>query len=227
MISLLISSLLTFADVSHYKIQLNTSNTVVFRGGVDSSSVTKAQKDLLAMHKKRGKKKYKIYLVMDSPGGSIYDGMSFIDFAKTIPNVDTVSMFAASMASAIVQALPGTRYATPNGIMMYHRAKGSFSGQFEDGEVESMLALWKKIVRKMEKTNATRMSIPLKKYKSKVKDEWWMFGEENVVNKSVDAILHISCSKELMEQEEEVIHRSFFGTRNLKYSRCPLFRSPL
>lgn len=206
------------------QIQLTTANTINFRGEVSMESITTAMLKLTELNKQRGRAKYPLYLVMDSPGGSIFAGDAFIQFVRTIPNVHTISLFAASMASAIVQANPGNRYVTRNAVMMFHRAKGGFEGQFEEGEVEQQLKLWKSIVLNMENTNADRIKIPLADYKAKVKDEWWMYGKEAVEQKTADVVVDVVCTPELIEKREIMLLMSMFGSAKAVFSACPLFR---
>ena len=104
--------------------------------------------------------------ILDSSGGSIYSGLSFISLMQSVPQkIHCVALFAASMAHSILQACPGKRYvASNNGVVMIHRAKGMFMGQFNNGEVESQLVFWRKLVGKMEKDNASRMKYGYKYY---------------------------------------------------------------
>lgn len=208
-------------------IQLTTANTVVFRGVVDRGSVNKAILELVELSKVRGRSPYPIYLVLDSPGGSIAAGDSFIEFAKTIRDLHTISIFSASMSSAIGQSLPGKRYVTQNGIQMFHRAQGGFEGQFETGELESQLELWKKIVRNMESRNALRVGLSLEAYKAKVVNEWWLYGNDNIEQNAADAIVSLECSQQLIEKRTVSVQQSFFGSLNLTYSNCPLIRGAL
>ncbi len=223
----LIAALLSCSVFSYAgTIFLNASNTVVFRGVVDSQTVLTASLDLVAKDLKRGTDNYPIYLVLDSPGGSIDDGEDFIAFAKTFKNVQTISIFAASMASAIVEALPGKRLVTENGILMFHRAKGGVSGQFETGELESRLAFYKDIVRGMEQRNANRMSMSLESYKAKVKDEFWLVAKEAVAQKAADAIVDVKCSQELIDAKTVGFVQVFIFEIKVEYSGCPLLRTP-
>lgn len=208
-------------------IVLNTLNTVTFRGPVDGGSITEAQLALTRLVNLRGSANYTIYLVFDSPGGSIIAGDAFIQFAKTIRNLETISIFAASMASGIVEALPGKRYVTANGLMMFHRAAGGFQGYFNDGEVESQLRLWKAIVQEMEVTNAKRLGISIQEYKLKVITEYWLYGREAVEQKVADEVADILCTPELIKKREVVTSESPFGSSDQTWSGCPLFRIPL
>ena len=98
------------------------------------------------------------------------------------------------MAHGIAQAIPGKRYATSNSILMAHRASGGFNGQFNDGELESRLKLWKEIVQRMELRNAERLGLDIKDYKLKVINEWWCTGSNCKKENVVDEIISIKCS---------------------------------
>lgn len=209
------------------KIVLNTRNSVTLRGPIDSSSVQKAQLQLTHAVINRNKPTDPIYLVLDSPGGSIEDGLTFIEFAKTIPNLHTISIFSASMASAIVEALPGERLLTNNGMLMFHRAAGGFSGQFEDGEVETRLMMAKSIVRSMELVNANRMQMSLDTYKGLVVRELWLYSNQAIAYRAADRLVDIACTRELIESNEKLTINVFIFSVELVFSKCPLFRAPL
>jgi ATP-dependent Clp protease protease subunit len=218
----------THAQAPTYeKVVLNTRNAVTLRGPIDSSSVQKAQFELMHAALNRAKPSDKIYLVLDSPGGSIEDGLTLIEFAKTIPNLSTISIFAASMASAVVEALPGERLLTNNGMLMFHRAAGGFQGQFEDGEVESRLMMAKSIVRSMELVNANRMKMPLGVYKELVVRELWLYSQQAIAYRAADRIVDISCTSELIQTTEKLTIDLFIFSVDLVFSQCPLFRAPL
>lgn len=209
------------------RVVLTTANTVVFRDVITAESVQKAQVQLTQQVILRGARDYTIYLVLDSPGGSIDDGMTFIEFAKTIPNLKTVTIFSASMASAIVEALPGERLITGNGYTMFHRASGGFRGQFNDGEVETRLIMARRIVGRMEIINSQRMQLPLDAYKQLVKDELWLDAEQSFSMKSVDRIVDLYCTPTLISATDSITIEMLFMTAELKFSKCPLFRAPV
>lgn len=215
---------LLMAVSAQSEILLTPENTVTLRGEINDGSVGKLQNKLAEQVNKRGNRIYPIYIVLDSPGGSIDAGLSFIEYAKTIANVHTVSLFAASMASGIVQALPGKRYGTETSLLMFHRAKGGFQGQFADGEVESKLNMATKVVGLLEQKNADRMKMSLQAYKQAVTNELWHFGSE-AVGKSVDELTSLKCSNELISGQSTETVQVFIFTLTVRYSNCPLFRS--
>lgn len=204
-------------------VLLTRNNHCELKGEVNSKSMQSLKFCLADKVILRGFNKSPIYLVVNSGGGSVYAGLRFISYAKGIDNLHTVTIYAASMASGIVEALPGRRYGTENALTMFHRARGSFRGQFEDGEVETQLKLWKRIVRGMEQTNSNRIGITLKDYKKKVKDEWWIYGKDNVTKNTLDEIAQVKCSNRLVKEKRTVKVRTLFGTRETTVSACPIF----
>lgn len=220
---LILMSIIISASAHGKELLLTSANTVSINTGISSESVDQAIKDLIAADEARKDSNTPIYIVLNSPGGSIIAGNKLINFANTIPNVHTVCMFCASMAHAISQGIKGTRYATEDNIMMAHRAKGGFSGQFEDGEVESQLKLFKSYVRAMELRNAKRIGISLRQYKSKVVNEWWTYGAESVQQNIIDSLVTLACSKELIRKKVPVYQQTMFGLiKSGESSACPL-----
>jgi ATP-dependent protease ClpP protease subunit len=206
-------------------IELNQNNMVLLRGEVTDESVNKASVELYEQVKKRGTNSYTIFIVLDTPGGSIDAGLAFVEFAKTFKKVETLTIFAASMGSAIVEHLPFNRNIVATGTLMFHRAAGGVQGQFEDGELESRLAYYKTIVRSMEQTNADRMGLKLSDYKSKVKDELWIYGVDSIKDGSADTLATVSCSDELVAGKD-VIEISIMGFMVIpvEFSKCPLLK---
>lgn len=209
------------------KVMLNSDNTIILRGVVDNASVLETMLELAAKSVKRGSDNYTLYLVLDSPGGSIAAGMDLIRFAKSIKNLKTISIFAASMASAIVEALPGERLAVEDATLMFHRASGRFGGTFGEGEVESQLKYAKSLVTKLETVNASRMKLSLKTYRKMVKDELWLFGNDNLTNNTVDKIVNVECTKELTDKRIKSVVRVIIFDVDVEHSGCPLIREPI
>lgn len=222
---LFLTVLLICSSLFAKNIELTDSNFVLIRNEINDQTVSKAQVELSKKVVQRGLKNYTIYLVLDSPGGSISSGLDFIEFAKTIPNLETVTLFAASMASAIVEALPGRRNVLSTGTLMFHRARGGVEGQFESGELESRLEFYKNMVRSMEKTNANRLGISLETYKAKVVNELWIFGADSVKSKAADEIVSVSCTPAVISSRS-IETFEFMGMGiDVSFSACPLIKS--
>lgn len=102
-------------------------------GEIDSrmSSVVVAQ--LLMLESEDPEKD--IYMYINSPGGSVVDGMAIHDTMKYIkPDVTTISMgMSASMgAFLLASGTKGKRYALPNSEIMIHQPLGGARGQATD-----------------------------------------------------------------------------------------------
>tara|TARA_R100001480_G_scaffold3502_1_gene9129 strand:+ start:1181 stop:1882 length:702 start_codon:yes stop_codon:yes gene_type:complete len=214
----LIVFIVAFTARGNEIITLDAGNTVVLRGPIDSVSASDLVHRLLLAESSNSKA---VYLVLDSGGGSIVAGSTIVEAIDTMNKpVICIAMYAASMAHAILQAC-NTRYITPSGVSMIHRAKGVFGGQFNDGEVESQLKFWKAFVERMEQRNANRMSLKLDEYKKLAANEFWCEGENCVKDNFVDAVANIRCSAELLQSKYTLYARGFSGV----VSGCPLIRN--
>ncbi len=195
------------------------------RSKFSSSSVAKVQGELFNLSSRLDVDD-DIYLVLDSPGGSVIAGMHLIDTVKTLPqNVHTITLFAASMGYQTVQNL-GKRYIVPSGILMSHRAFiGGLSGQL-DGELESRLSFYKEITTSLDQVAAKRVGVPLSDYKNLIINEYWAGSLKAVAQNHADEIVSVKCSKSLMGTYRQRI-ATFFGAFTLTYSKCPLIRGPI
>lgn len=205
-------------------VNLNPNNTVNLRGEVSAESVKQVMMEIQSLRERNPLEK--IYLVINSPGGSVLDGMDLIRFLDTQDNIDTITFNAASMASAIVEANKGKRLILRDSTMMFHRARLGVQGQV-DGELESELAMYKKLINILEKQNADRIGISLKEYKENIINEWWVIGEENIDKNVADSVVKVKCSSDLIKQTEEKQLQIIFFTVTAKYSKCPLFSNPI
>ena len=79
-----------------------------------------------------------ISLYIDSPGGSVYAGLSIYDTMQFIkPDVSTICLgMAASMGAFLLAAgAKGKRYALPNAEIMIHQPSGGAKGQATDIQI--------------------------------------------------------------------------------------------
>lgn len=100
----------------------------------DVSSMINAQ--LLYLESVNPKEDISIYI--NSPGGSVYDGLSIYDTMQIVqPQVKTVNMgLAASMASIILcGGAKGKRYSLRHARVMIHQPWGGTEGQTSDIEI--------------------------------------------------------------------------------------------
>jgi ATP-dependent Clp protease protease subunit len=80
-----------------------------------------------------------INMYINSPGGSVYDGMAVYDLMQYIkcPVHTYVTGMAASMGSFIAQAgEPGHRYLLPHAVTMIHQPSSGTRGKVSDMEID-------------------------------------------------------------------------------------------
>jgi len=81
-----------------------------------------------------------IYLYINSPGGSVTDGLAIYDTMRYVkPDVVTIAIGqAASMAAVLLLAgTKGKRYALPNARVLLHQPMGGAQGQVSDVEIQA------------------------------------------------------------------------------------------
>jgi ATP-dependent Clp protease protease subunit len=81
-----------------------------------------------------------IHLYINSPGGSVYDGLAIYDTMQFIrPDVQTICYgIAMSMGSLLLAGgAKGKRMALPNSRILIHQPSGGFQGQSADIEIHA------------------------------------------------------------------------------------------
>lgn len=203
------------------RIIIEDDNTVAIQGTVTEQSMALLISELAAKANKLSPSD-PIFIVVDTGGGSIFAGIDFIEYAKSLPNpIFTITKFAASMGFEIVQQL-GTRYILEMGVFMSHRAAGSVEGQF-DGELESRLEFYKDMFSRLDATSAARMGITLAQYKELILNEFWSTGFRAITNKTADEIVRVSCGNTLLGVKTAKVP-TLFGSVKVVISKCPLIR---
>ena len=88
-----------------------------------------------------------IFFYINSPGGSVYDGMAIYDTMQFVkPQVSTLCTgFAASMGSFLLAAgAKGKRFALPNARIMIHQPSGGNQGTAADIEIQAKEMLFQR-----------------------------------------------------------------------------------
>lgn len=225
----LFTSLFILLSISYTRaenIVLTEENTISFNQPFTGMFVSKKQLEIMKKSSNLPSNK-PLFIVMNTPGGSVHAGLNFIDTVKSLNRkVHTITIFAASMGYQVVQEL-GTRYITPSGILMSHRGHLSgLSGQVP-GELNSRLSHIESILNGMNVRAASRVKMSLESYKSAIINELWVSGEEAVDKKHADKLANVSCSKKLVEGVESVEFNTIFGPITVKMSKCPLISEPI
>ena len=218
--------LLSFSVFCAETINLTSQNHVLLRGQVTPDSVATIITDILKLSAVLPETQ-PIYLVIDSGGGSVFDGIDLLGVMEIIPQpIHTVSIFAFSMAYSISQR-GDKRYIAQRGIMGQHRAVGTFQGQFGFGEVEQRLKIMTKVILDLERYEADKMGISLPKFQMLIKDEMYVYYTDAIENKVADEQAKLTCSRKLLQGRKKVKKCSMFGCVELDFSTCPLIRGVL
>ena len=110
---------------------------VVFLGDqVTSDTANFVIAQLLHLAYEDPKKDIKLYI--NSPGGSVYDGLAIIDTMNYIePDVQTIGIgLQASMGAMLLSAgAKGKRYCLPNARIMIHQPSSGTEGKITDQEI--------------------------------------------------------------------------------------------
>ncbi|MFM0593850.1 MULTISPECIES: ATP-dependent Clp endopeptidase proteolytic subunit ClpP [Paraburkholderia] len=114
-------------------------------GPVNDQSASLIVAQLLFLESENPDKDISFYI--NSPGGSVYDGMAIYDTMQFIkPEVSTLCTgFAASMGTFLLTAgQRGKRYALPNARIMIHQPSGGSQGTAADVEIQAREVLYQR-----------------------------------------------------------------------------------
>ena len=116
--------------------RLLNDRIIVLSEDVNSASASVIVAQLLYLEGQDPEKD--IYFYINSPGGSISDGMAIHDTMNYIkPDVSTICVgMAASMAAVLLAAgAPGKRFSLPHSKIMIHQPSGGAQGQQTEIEI--------------------------------------------------------------------------------------------
>ncbi|MFP6558202.1 ATP-dependent Clp endopeptidase proteolytic subunit ClpP [Paraburkholderia sp. B3] len=114
-------------------------------GPVNEQTASLVVAQLLFLEAENPEKDISLYI--NSPGGSVYDGLAIYDTMAFIkPDVSTLCTgFAASMGTSLLAAgAPGKRYALPNARIMIHQPSGGSQGTAADIEIQAREVLYQR-----------------------------------------------------------------------------------
>jgi ATP-dependent Clp protease, protease subunit len=131
-----------------------------------------------------------IFLYINSPGGSVYDGMGIYDTMRQIkPDVSTVCMgFAASMGAFLLSAgTKGKRMSLPHSRIMIHQPLGGAQGQAKDIEIQAKEILY--IKERLNQALADHTDQPLSKIQEDTDRDFYMSAKEAMEYGLIDQVI--------------------------------------
>ncbi|NCA92951.1 ATP-dependent Clp protease proteolytic subunit [bacterium] len=146
---------------------------IFLSGEIDFQTASSIVAQLLYLETKDPTKD--IYLYINSPGGSVTDGMAIYDTMNYIKcDVSTICVgFAASMGAFLLSSgAKGKRFALPNSEIMIHQPSGGVSGQASEIAIVAEHIL--KTRAKMNKILAENTNQPIEKIEKDVDRDYYM-----------------------------------------------------
>ena len=162
---------------------------IIFLGtSIDDMVANSIIAQMLFLESQDKDKDIKFYI--NSPGGSVTDGLAIYDTMQYIkPNVSTICIgMAASMGAVLLAAgEKGKRYALPNSEIMIHQVMGGTQGQASDIEIHAKHIL--KIKDKLNDILATHSGKDKKTVEKDADRDNFMSAEEALKYGLIDQII--------------------------------------
>ena len=162
---------------------------VVFLGDeVNSATANIVVAQLLHLAFEDPKKDIKLYI--NSPGGSVYDGLAIIDTMNYIePDVQTIGIgLQASMGAMLLSAgAKGKRYVLPNSRIMIHQPSSGTQGKITDQEIALKEGIYLK--QKLAEMLAKNTGKDVKQVIKDMDRDNWMSAKEAKTYGLIDEVL--------------------------------------
>ena len=132
-----------------------------------------------------------IYLYINSPGGSVLDGMAIYDTMQLIkPDVATICIGkAASMGAVLLSGgAKGKRYCTANSTVLIHQVMGGIQGSASDIEITAQEIL--RLRQRLNTILSANCDQPFDKISRDSDRDYWMDAETAVEYGIVDHVLN-------------------------------------
>ncbi|MDR1448227.1 MAG: ATP-dependent Clp protease proteolytic subunit [Candidatus Ancillula sp.] len=163
---------------------------------VDAESASRISKQLMLLAAEDGQRDITLYI--NSPGGSITDGMAIYDTMQLIqPDIRTIAIgMAASMGQFLLSSgTKGKRFITPNARVLMHQPSGGVGGTATDVRIGAELILDMK--QRLSKLTADQTGQSLKRILEDNEHDKWFTADEALKYGFVDAIIEDVTSIEV------------------------------
>jgi ATP-dependent Clp protease protease subunit len=151
---------------------------IVFIGSaIDQLTANSVCAQLILLESEDPEKDISIYI--NSPGGSVTDGMAIYDTMQYVrPDVATICFgLAASMGQFLLCAgAPGKRFALPHSRILMHQPSGAMQGQASDIAIQAEQIIYTK--RMMAERIAFHTGQPVERIETDSDRDRWFTAEE-------------------------------------------------
>lgn len=131
-----------------------------------------------------------ISLYINSPGGSVYDGLAIYDTMQFIkPDVATYGIgLQASMGAFLLSSgTKGKRFVLPNSRVMIHQPSSGTQGKISDQEITLREGIYLK--KRLNEILAKNTGQKLAKIEKDVDRDFWMSAEESKAYGIIDQVV--------------------------------------
>ncbi len=145
-----------------------------------------------------------IKLYINSPGGSVYDGLAIYDTIQYIkPDVRTICMGqCASMGAVLLAAgTKGKRYALPNSRIMIHQPSGGAFGMVSDIELHAAEII--KLKQRLNSILAEHTGSPIKKIEKDCDRDYFMSADEAKDYGVIDEVINTKKPIKLVKTKKK------------------------
>lgn len=165
------------------------TDRIIFLGeDVNSHTANLVVAQLLFLAHEDPKKPIKLYI--NSPGGSVYDGLAIIDTMNFVePDVETIGIgLQASMGAMLLSSgAKGHRYCLPNSRIMIHQPSSGTEGKISDQEI--MLKEGVFLKKRLAEIFAKNTGKDLKQVEKDMDRDHWMSADEALQYGIIDKII--------------------------------------
>ena len=162
---------------------------VIFLGNeVNETTANIVVAQLLNLAYEDPKKDIKLYI--NSPGGSVYDGLAIYDTIQYItPDVQTIGIgLQASMGAFLLSSgTKGKRFALPNSRIMIHQPSSGTQGKITDQEITLKEGIFLK--QRLNEILAKNTGQKLSKIEKDAERDFWMGASEAVDYGLIDQVI--------------------------------------
>lgn len=176
-------------EVKVKRLDLTSARVTYLTSEVNSESVNKVIGDIQEFNNSGSGP---IYLILDSPGGSVIDGARLITAmqASKSPIYAVDTGLAASMAFVILEHA-NQRLAVPRSVLMAHPASIGLMYQGELDKAVSRLSFLKRFVDKMDYYIAARSGMTYEEFKLRSNREFWIDSSDALKQHFLDGVVSI------------------------------------
>lgn len=172
------------------EIVLTKTNHIVLNTQVDGQSANSVIEAIRKANKENTVKR--LYLLLDSPGGSVIDGGRIISEmqASRIP-IDTVCLGVCASMAAMILEYGQERNMVDRSIVMFHPASIQLMERDDLDRIYNFLGVLRRYVDKMDHHTASRMGVTYEAFKLRTSQNLWLDAEDALRDKIIDNVVKV------------------------------------